>query len=141
MKMNFTSFCSFAILVLAFCAITGSAEDIGIFEPYDVYIIDNFGGNAAPLFVHCQSGDNDLGEQTVSHGDNFHWHFRINFLRNTFFFCYLKWEQKDLSFNTFDVDHISERCAVTSTCYWSMSEGGVYFSNDNHNYLKEVNWP
>ncbi|XP_059654862.1 S-protein homolog 5-like [Cornus florida] len=143
--MNFTSLCSFAILVLAFYSMvtTGSVsneDNLGIDEPIDVHVIDRFDINTTPkLIIHCKSKDDDLGEHTLSSGDDFHWHFRVNFMRTTLFFCTMRWGQKVLSFDVFDAAH--NRCKATLKCFWSIGEDGVYFG-DGHspNYLV-YRWP
>ncbi|KAI3469899.1 hypothetical protein Pfo_026562 [Paulownia fortunei] len=95
------------------------ASIIGIFQHYEVHIINSFNDNTDELIVHCKSGDDDLGEHFLDKGDDWHWKFRVNFFRSTLFFCHVQWGEFEKRF----------------------TEEGIYFSCDDKNYVKKHIWP
>lgn len=54
--------------------------------------------NTYPLFVHCQSKDDDLGYRTLLVGQQFDWKFHIQFFGRTLYFCHFWWQNKDKRF-------------------------------------------
>ncbi|ESQ40496.1 hypothetical protein EUTSA_v10015541mg [Eutrema salsugineum] len=39
------------------------------------------------LGVHCKSGDKDIGFRSLKKGERYEWHFRVNLMNTTLFFC------------------------------------------------------
>lgn len=142
--------CRLVILFLATSFIfnnrSARAIRIGIFQRYEVHIINNLNNSnnefiTNELTVHCRSADDDLGEHFLDNGDDWHWGFRVNFFRSTLFFCQVQWRELGKRFTVFDTDDISSKCEETSTCFWSVREDGIYFGCDNQNYVKRQSWP
>ncbi|KAH6809153.1 hypothetical protein C2S51_026936 [Perilla frutescens var. frutescens] len=117
------------------------AINIGIFQNYEVHVINNVDNSSDELVVHCKSADDDLGEHFLDNGEDWNWKFRVNFFRSTLFFCHLQMGGMQKRFAAFDTDNISYQCEETSSCFWSVRKEGIYFSCDNKNYVKKYNWP
>lgn len=91
-------------------------------------IIMNRLGNRKITTVHCQSKDNDLGNQTIADGSQFGWNFSVNVWGTTLFYCDLGWENvQDYHFDAYSFDRDYARCE--SQCSWLISEEGVYGLN------------
>ncbi|XP_057773801.1 S-protein homolog 29-like [Salvia miltiorrhiza] len=112
---------SLALIIAIYIAFLGSsrASGIGIFQSYEVHMINNIVNSTDELLVSCKSADDDLGEHFLDNGDDWSWKFRVNFFRSTLFFCHLQWGDLRKRFNAFDTDNISYQCEETSTCFWS----------------------
>ncbi|KAL2463244.1 Plant self-incompatibility protein S1 family [Forsythia ovata] len=133
---------SFIVFVVALFILgrLSSGDNLGIFQEYEVHIINDISSNLEEVIVRCQSADNDLGEHYLNKGDDFNWHFRVNFFRSTLFFCNVKMGENEKIFNVFDVGYISSKCEDTSTCFWAVRDEGIFFSCDNENYRKAYKW-
>lgn len=121
----------------------GSARGMsikGIFQNYQVHVMNNIVNSRDEVIVHCKSADNDLGQHFLDSGDDWGWKFRVNFFRSTLFFCDLQWGAVQKRFAAFDTDSISIECEQTSTCFWSVRVEGIYFSCDHKNYVKTHTW-
>ncbi|KAL7207365.1 hypothetical protein ACSBR1_029341 [Camellia fascicularis] len=70
-----------------------------------VHIISAVPDNPTPLLLQCQSSDDDLGYYYLGNGQDFHWHFRMNFFQTTSFVCQFQRNSKYTSLN-FDLKRI-----------------------------------
>ncbi|KAL2469550.1 Plant self-incompatibility protein S1 family [Abeliophyllum distichum] len=99
---------------------------------YDVHVVNGLPDSPNPLWVHCASGNDDLGERILHENEDFHWHFRDGILGRTLFFCHFWWGSKQRSFEVF---HNPEKCEFGygrhdhNPCYWLVKPDGFYFSN------------
>lgn len=93
---------------------------------------------AAPVTIHCASGDDDLGYHTLDRKVYVKWVFRENLFLTTRFFCHFWWEQKQRAFDVF-YSSWSEFCNAPkgtrdrNMCYWVIKPDGFYFSNTAKN--------
>ncbi|KAL7148156.1 hypothetical protein ABFS83_06G159200 [Erythranthe nasuta] len=97
--------------------------------------------NSAPLVLHCASGDNDLGNHTLSVNQNFEWSFCTNFIwTGSLFFCHLWWGPKNVAFESFNQEDYV-RCTV-NVFWWSAKSDGIYFTCDGSplNSTKKYDW-
>lgn len=75
--------------------------------------------NNLDLTLHSKSGDDDLGEHVLSHGNQYSMYFNVNFFGGTLFFCRFNW--KGVS-QKFDIYHQSrDDCRI---CTWRIKETG-----------------
>ncbi|KAK8614892.1 hypothetical protein V6N13_068681 [Hibiscus sabdariffa] len=100
-----------------------------------VHVVNGLSNNKI-LLVHCKSKDDDLGEHHLSVGSETQWHFKINLIRSTLFFCYMASES----------DHVHVRLDVFwydsklfymcnwEHCIWIAKDDGIYLTNlrDKH---------
>lgn len=85
-------------------------------------------GSGKSMTLHCQSKDNDLGQQIVEDGGEFGWDFAVNVIGTTLFFCDLGWESVgEFHFDAFSFGRDFVRCE--SECLWIVAEEGVYGLN------------
>ncbi|KAL3642170.1 hypothetical protein CASFOL_012985 [Castilleja foliolosa] len=89
-----------------------------------VHIVNQLPANTSPLFLRCQSKDNDLGKHALYYQPN---EFTFSFCSGftTLFFCHLRWNEKDISFDVFN--SVGD-CAKDNTCYYEARSDGIYFS-------------
>ncbi|KAK9180178.1 hypothetical protein WN944_026340 [Citrus x changshan-huyou] len=113
----------------------------GLRTTFDEYIINGINSSDKPLFIHCQSRDDDLGEHYLKAGEDFHWHFWVNFFRTTLFFCHMKWEDKETRFDVFTAGKEGKKCDKTGNVYWLVQESGFYLSDDKSSWSKQYDWP
>ena len=86
-------------------------------------------GSGRNMKVHCQSKDNDLGEQVVADGGEFGWDFSVNAWGTTLFYCDTEWEQvQDYHFDAYSFERDFVRCQ--SQCSWLISQEGIYALNN-----------
>ncbi|CAB4292522.1 unnamed protein product [Prunus armeniaca] len=106
------------LLVILF--ITTSVDGAFLDAPKDVVVrITNALQNNVNLTVHCKSGDDDLGVQTLRINENFEFNFQTNIFGNTLFFCGFKWSNE---FRWFDI--FTDKRDDCSSCYWTIIELG-----------------
>ncbi|KAJ1418749.1 Plant self-incompatibility protein S1 [Sesbania bispinosa] len=90
--------------------------------------IKNKLGSGKNLTLHCQSKDNDLGEQNIADGDQFGWDFNDNIIETTLFFCDLSWEKaQGYHFDAYSSGRDFIRCHTG--CSWLVSVEGIYILN------------
>ncbi|XP_050207704.1 S-protein homolog 74-like [Mercurialis annua] len=89
------------------------------------------------LFLHCASGDNKLGNQTLTHGHSYSFHFHMNFFSTTKFWCYMEPDKYHYAnFNVFWYDSkIHERCDSFQNCYWTARDAGVDITDLKGNFV------
>lgn len=95
-----------------------------------------------PLSLHCQSGDDDLGNHTLATTQTFQWHFCINAFDNTLFFCSFKWGSKRASFeiiNDLKPDRVLKNKSRFE-CLWDVIPDGFYFHQDDEMIVKKYGW-
>ncbi|CBI33341.3 hypothetical protein VitviT2T_006892 [Vitis vinifera] len=108
---------------------------------YDVRVVNGFTDNSSlVLVIWCSSQHNDLGGRALQAGDDFSWSLKTNLWATTLFHCTMKWDQRRTSFEAFQVQRDSQRCAPFRTCFWLVKEDGFYFSNDQVNWKKDFSW-
>ncbi|XP_077250920.1 self-incompatibility protein S1-like [Tasmannia lanceolata] len=103
--------------------------------------ITNHLGDGKNMTIHCQSKDNDLGEQTVADGAEFGWDFSINVVGTTLFYCDMGLESvNEFHFDAYSFQRDSVRCE--SACLWLISEEGVYGGNNQTGFWEFMYfWP
>ena len=83
-------------------------------------------GEIDNLKAHCKSGDDDIGEKSLTVPQYFHWTFRMNIIGSTRFDCNFRWMAdentvlKDKTFDVFNI-RIMYRCGErfdVNNCYW-----------------------
>lgn len=96
-----------------------------------------------PLLAQCQSGDTYIGRHALKIGELLAWHFRINFIKTTLFYCNFYWGSKTQSFDVFTVGSEDE-CKPSTTrdysCYWLVKTDGFYRSNNKTMWKKTHDW-
>ncbi|XP_058201913.1 S-protein homolog 2-like [Rhododendron vialii] len=88
----------------------------------------------------CQSGDDDLGNQTLSTGQYYSFHFYP--LYNTVFFCHFYWNSNDKSFDVYNhrLARTCEHGLVHLDCFWRVEPDGFYLSNNDKSYQFVNSW-
>ncbi|KAG5560507.1 hypothetical protein RHGRI_003726 [Rhododendron griersonianum] len=86
------------------------------------------------LQFRCQSGDNDLGNQALSTGQYYDFHFNPS--GSTLFFCHFYWNSKDRSFAVYkqSLAGTCEHGLVHYDCFWKVTPTGFYLGNDDKHY-------
>ncbi|OMP09180.1 Plant self-incompatibility S1 [Corchorus olitorius] len=110
---------------------------------FKVHILNGFADNVKPLLVHCRSLDDDLGNHTLWKGNEFRFKFLLHLIKTTHFICNFEWASKKLDDITVfkDEDHAeSGECVDTGNCFWKAAADGLYFSNNNQNWVKKFDW-
>ncbi|KAJ7980497.1 Self-incompatibility protein [Quillaja saponaria] len=97
-----------------------------------------FGRN---MTLHCQSKDDDLGEQNVADGDEFGWDFSVNVVGTTLFYCDLGWESiEQYPFVAYSFQRDFVRC--NTGCAWLISVEGIYGLNGQTGLWEFIyHWP
>ena len=96
-----------------------------------VHLINQIGSD---LNAHCWSKDNDLGQHTISSGQEYQWSFNRNifyFFMKTRFHCSVSWAEandfKFLAYHSFRDEHICGGHGKNHDCLWLFSPEGIYF--------------
>ncbi|KAH9681259.1 hypothetical protein WN944_026325 [Citrus x changshan-huyou] len=108
---------------------------------YKIHVINGFKTNKNPLIIHCYSNHDDLGEHTLWMNGEFKFHFRLSMIEETRFWCDWTWGTKKKSTDVFNMAVEYHNCFPTGNCFWKTAENGIYFSNDNTNWVKRYLWP
>lgn len=98
-------------------------------------------GNGRNLTIHCQSKDDDLGQQNISDGSEFGWDFSVNVGGTTLFYCDMEWEKvQQYHFDAYSFARDFTRCE--SQCLWLISTEGMYGLNGQTGYWEFMYyWP
>ncbi|KAK4394103.1 S-protein74 [Sesamum angolense] len=105
-------------------------------QGYEVHIVNNLPDNSSPLFVHCASKDDDLGNHTLRLNDDFNWQFRMNIGLTTLYYCRFLWESKNKICDVFnkilavDCESYDEK-EDGNICFWSIRQDGFWLGNQN----------
>ncbi|KAI3472884.1 hypothetical protein Pfo_031200 [Paulownia fortunei] len=141
--MNYTMgkhLLQFCILLTFLLQVMASEKRICLFSRHlTVFVVNGLPPNSPPLLLHCASGDDDLGNHTLTTGQNFHFDFCVNF--TTLFFCHLWWNGKNIAFNVYDSFWPIQFC-INNVCYWEAKSDGIYRSKHYppKNLTKKYNW-
>lgn len=88
--------------------------------------------------VHCASGNDDLGNRTLTVNKDWTWSFCDNFfVTNTLFFCHLWWGLKNRSFDVY-----ASKWPVDCPgrfCLWVAKSDGIYFRG-RYGLEKQYDW-
>ncbi|GFP95437.1 hypothetical protein PHJA_001688000 [Phtheirospermum japonicum] len=84
--------------------LVNSNHAFDLFKKNRISIYNDLPRNSKPLYVRCQSGNDDLGMRTLYPGQGFDWSFRKNVFGETLFFCHFYWESKERVFDVFNVN-------------------------------------
>ncbi|CAK9309761.1 unnamed protein product [Citrullus colocynthis] len=123
------------LLVICICfntEVTQVRGAIGLFDKYYVHIINGF--SDVTIGVHCQSKDNDLGEQFVPVGGEFQWNFRTNFFGTTLFFCHIWWTEGHVTYKAYwDNEEFKRESCGDGHCRWKADTRGISNFNVRQN--------
>lgn len=99
---------------------------------FEVRVVNNIDvPNSVPIYLHCLSGDNDLGTHVLYKNQEFNWNFCEKIIGGTtLFHCHIVWSVRDARFDAFNSDH-RDRCIRSKVCYWAAKNDGIYFTGDN----------
>ncbi|KAK6156327.1 hypothetical protein DH2020_010575 [Rehmannia glutinosa] len=112
---------------------------------FQVRVANNLPPYTEPIYLHCASGDDDLGRHKLERNQEFHWSFCERVIGGTtLFFCHIWWITRDGSKEkAFDAFYAkwAERCD-TGMCFWVARSDGIYFTKDNskNSLTKMFNW-
>lgn len=93
------------------------------------------------ITLHCQSKDDDLGEQNIVDGGEFGWKFSVNAAGTTLFYCDIEWENVDrYHFDAYSFHRDFIRCKTL--CSWLISIEGIYALNGETGFWEFLyHWP
>ncbi|KAL3638187.1 hypothetical protein CASFOL_017558 [Castilleja foliolosa] len=131
MGMNMWRF--LVISIVLFQPFTLSTAICFIESPYYVFVKDALPQGSPPLYMHCASGDTELGNHTLYTGQDFHFHFCP--IEYTLFFCHLWWNGKERAFEVFNNHKWKYPKCPDKKCDWEARNDGIYLTNK-----KEYDW-
>ncbi|ESW26511.1 hypothetical protein PHAVU_003G125200 [Phaseolus vulgaris] len=104
--------------------------------------IKNSLGSGKNMSLHCQSKDNDLGQQNIENGNEFGWDFSDNVFGSTLFFCDLGWQNVEhYHFDAYSFGRDRVRCDGAG-CSWLVSAEGIYGFNGQTGFWEFMfQWP
>ncbi|KAL8058883.1 hypothetical protein ABFS82_03G049900 [Erythranthe guttata] len=110
-----------------------------ITHKYEVQVVNKLPPRDNSLYLHCASGNNEVGRRTIYAGQKFGWKFCENFMSNTLFFCHLWWGSKNRAFNVFKSNHRND--CNKYVCIWSARSDGIYYQNGyDGKFVKKYDW-
>ncbi|XP_022953901.1 S-protein homolog 5-like [Cucurbita moschata] len=101
-----------------------------LISKYYVHLINDL--SSPDMTVHCKSGDDDLGFHHLHKGEDFQFHFKINFWKTTLFWCTVEKPNAYISFQCFWPERKSswlrDRCkdGDVGSCIWRIKDDGIY---------------
>jgi len=128
------------LLLISFIINLVMMTNVSSFEPnvtesFEPQVTEIFVSNVpyitAPVRVHCQSEDDDLGVRTLERKEKFDFSFRQNFWGNTHFYCAFSWGLKNNAFDVYFKRKSPCRFKFPMKdiyCTWLVKESGFYFA-------------
>jgi len=111
----------------------------GILGDQKTVRVENDLASGYAVFLHCKSGDNDLGPRNLAKGEYQEWSFRNNIAHTTRYYCYLQILHGQVSFDVYSYKDDNGRCA--DKCYRSLRDDGLYFYYQYENkWEKKLSW-
>ncbi|KAK8614890.1 hypothetical protein V6N13_068679 [Hibiscus sabdariffa] len=97
-----------------------------IVDKKHVHVVNGLSNNKI-LFVHCKSDDDDLGEHNLPVGSETQWHFKLNLVGSTLFWCYMASESDYIfaKFNVFWEDRDRFYRCNDDSCIWTAKDDGI----------------
>ncbi|OMO82962.1 Plant self-incompatibility S1 [Corchorus capsularis] len=99
----------------------GSKDEPGIMSV--ILRIQNDLGPGIKLHSHCRSGDTDIGNHELDYSQKYEWSFNNSWLGTTLFWCSMKWNNMQGSFDVYSFKRDFAKCVY---CYWSIRQDGAY---------------
>ncbi|KAF3457603.1 hypothetical protein FNV43_RR02261 [Rhamnella rubrinervis] len=105
-------------------------SQIVINPPKTTVRIDNGVDDLRDVYVHCKSGNNDLGFHIIPRSGSYQWSFKVNFWETTLFYCYLKYQLPNGGrivrggFDMYVAKRDRKRCP--KFCVWSVLSDGIH---------------
>lgn len=105
-------------------------SQIVINPPTTTVRIDNRVNDLRDVYVHCKSGNNDLGFHVIPSSGSYQWSFKVNFWGTTQFYCYFKYQLPNGGrivrggFDTYVAKRDRSRCP--KFCVWSVLSDGIH---------------
>ncbi|XP_044499382.1 S-protein homolog 24-like [Mangifera indica] len=140
MKNSFWIFFCIILPILQSATLANEEDRLVARWHYRVHITNSFPNNDQPLYVHCWSRDDDLGEHNLWVNNEFTFRFGKNIFFPTRFDCDFRHGSLSTRFPIFHIDRDGSKCRRTGQCYWSVREDGFYFCNDNIWWYKRYDW-
>ncbi|KAI3920175.1 hypothetical protein MKX01_017832 [Papaver californicum] len=128
-----------------FCGCLSTVSAKGIYIRRVHVHLTNILPNNKDATIHCKSKDNDLGEHTLSFGQDFHWDFRVNIFHTTMFWCNIWWYPYDGhrvqgGFHIYEAERDIAACG--DNCERFITGDGISFRNTDTGSLELVYpWP
>lgn len=132
--------CILWLVIAIFMSSESTQVSEAILDKFYVQIINGFDNET--IGAHCRSKDDDLGNQFLSVGRDFRWHFRSNIFGTTLFYCHLWRTQGHITFLVFWDDNmfIRTKCG-DGICRWTARPDGIYSYNVKDNqYVRQYKW-
>ncbi|KAI3823079.1 hypothetical protein L1987_04505 [Smallanthus sonchifolius] len=109
---------------------------------YQIRVVNGFTNNSSlPLVIWCTTHDGDIGGRALQEGDDYTWYTRLSFWTPTpAYSCTIKWDRTRKMFEAFQVHQGRARCGMSRKCLWLVKEDGIYFSNNESNWVKDFLW-
>ena len=107
---------------------------------HHVHILSNLPSNSPSLKVHCESGDDDLGDHFLYPNQDYQWSFCPDVTPTTIFFCRFFWGKKKQNFEVYREKFFKAR---PNESWWITKSDGIYFSNHseyNSQAQKKYDW-
>lgn len=126
-------------LLMSIVALTIQSSAIAWVWPWTehtVFITNDMSSNQQPLFLHCWSKDDDLGNHTLYKTNNFHFSFREDLRRfHSTFDCEMQ-HGDQMGHSSVYPDH----CSTFQTCFWSIRDDGFYVGHKLDAMSKVGGW-
>ncbi|KAJ9154248.1 hypothetical protein P3X46_027604 [Hevea brasiliensis] len=126
-----------ALLLLLALVASEPSHAFDLVPKFHVNVFNDLSNNT--LYLHCQSKDDDLGNQELMQNKHFHFQFRINWKRTTLFWCHFAWGNfRGGTYNVFWAKkNLVAKCDYDyKHCNWSERDDGLYLQN----YARHAEW-
>nr|XP_027080492.1 S-protein homolog 5-like [Coffea arabica] len=116
------------LLILSFYFLQGH----GLLDRYTVKVFSGLPPDKSPVFVHCQSSDDDLGFRELGPQGEFSWSFKQNFFETTLYDCRFQFGSDILEFDVFNKHLAKQICGRDNICFWYVKVDGIYWAKDSN---------
>ncbi|XP_076889131.1 S-protein homolog 29-like [Bidens hawaiensis] len=132
-------------IVLMFIKYLHTQHDFSIQgSEYQIRVVNGFTNNSSvPLVIWCTTQDGDIGGRALQEGDDYTWYTRLTlwtWAPTPTYSCTIKWDTTRKTFEAFLPHRDRVRCGSRKKCLWLVKEDGVYFSDDESDWVKDYLW-
>ncbi|KAG5060725.1 hypothetical protein JHK87_001754 [Glycine soja] len=127
------------VFLMIMCVQDGLSEEDYLGGEETIVRDYNWMNDSIPVYLHCQSKDDDLGQQVLVVGEHQEWSFKGKLFGTTLFWCTMDACNVHSSFEVYNAQTEETKCQTR--CNRILNNNGGYFFNEFFGFWeKRLSW-